>query len=140
MNERSILRKTKYQNERASYKKQESQDTGIRSTVVIRFIEDNQEKFYRMAFGYMKNEQDALDAVHDAVVKILQNRSQVKSPEYFETWAYRILINECLMALRRQKRLSICRRMIHLKTVQTGRESRRNMSICIILWIGFRQN
>lgn len=93
-----------------------------------------------MAFGYMKNEQDALDAVHDAVVKILQNRSQVKSPEYFETWAYRILINECLMALRRQKRLSICRRMIHLKTVQTGRESRRNMSICIILWIGFRQN
>jgi len=105
VNERSILRKTKYQNERASYKKQESQDTGIRSTVVIRFIEDNQEKFYRMAFGYMKNEQDALDAVHDAVVKILQNRSQVKSPEYFETWAYRILINECLMALRRQKKV-----------------------------------
>ena len=59
MNERSILRKTKYQNERADYKKQESQDTGIRSTMVIRFIEDNQEKFYRMAFGYMKNEQDA---------------------------------------------------------------------------------
>lgn len=58
-----------------------------------------------MAFGYMKNEQDALDAVHDAVVKILQNRSQVKSPEYFETWAYRILINECLMALRRQKKV-----------------------------------
>ena len=56
MNERSILRKTKYQNERAGYKKQESQDTGIRSTVVIRFIEDNQEKFYRMAFGFMKNE------------------------------------------------------------------------------------
>jgi len=99
--ERNILRKK----ESRYTEESEPAGGGIRSAAVIRFIEDNQEKFYRMAFGYMKNEQDALDAVHDAVVKILQNRSQVKSPEYFETWAYRILINECLMTLRRQKKV-----------------------------------
>lgn len=76
----------------------------ISSVKVIKFVEENQKKFYRMAFSYMKNEADALDIVHDTVVKILQNCERVKKPEYFETWAYRILINECLMALRKQKK------------------------------------
>ena len=76
----------------------------ISSVKVIKFVEENQKKFYRMAFSYMKNEADALDIVHDTAVKILQNCERVKKPEYFETWAYRILINECLMALRKQKK------------------------------------
>ena len=76
----------------------------ISSVKVIKFVEENQKKFYRMAFSYMKNEADALDIVHDTVVKILQNCERVKKPEYFGTWAYRILINECLMALRKQKK------------------------------------
>lgn len=75
----------------------------ISSVRVIKFIEENQNRLYRMAYGYMKNEQDALDAVHDAIVKILQNKDKIRRGEYFETWAYRILINECLMALRKQK-------------------------------------
>ena len=79
----------------------------VSSVKVIKFIEKNQEKLYRMAFSYMKNEQDALDAVHNAIVKILQNKDKLRRIEYFETWAYRVLINECLMMLRKNKKMVI---------------------------------
>ena len=79
----------------------------VSSVKVIKFIEKNQEKLYRMAFSYMKNEQDALDAVHNAIVKILQNKAKIRRIEYFETWAYRVLINECLMMLRKNKKMVI---------------------------------
>lgn len=104
MNERSILRKTKYQNERADYKKQESQDTGIGQLWWYDLLRIIRRSFIDGIWLY-ENEQDALGCGSWCGHKILQNRSQVKSPEYFETWAYRILINECLMALRRQKKV-----------------------------------
>ena len=68
----------------------------VSSVKVIKFIEKNQEKLYRMAFSYMKNEQDAL-----------QNKDKLRRIEYFETWAYRVLINECLMMLRKNKKMVI---------------------------------
>lgn len=69
----------------------------------IAFLEENQERFYRIAFTYLKNSEDALDAVHNAIVKALQNRQSLRAPEYAETWFYRILINESISLLRVNK-------------------------------------
>ena len=66
-------------------------------------LKANQEKYYRMAYAYVKNREDALDIVHDAIVKALQKVHQVKSPMYLETWFCRILINQCLSFVRRRK-------------------------------------
>lgn len=71
----------------------------------INFFEQNQEKLYRFAFSYLKNREGALDAVHDAIVKALQKRHTLIHAEYFETWFYKILINECLGQLRKNKRV-----------------------------------
>lgn len=71
---------------------------------IVDYIEKNQEKFYRIAFAHVKNREDALDIVHDAVVKALQNYQTLRQPEYMQTWFYRILTNESLSFLRKNRR------------------------------------
>lgn len=67
------------------------------------YLEENQERFYRLAFSYVKNREAALDLVQDAVVKAITNLGSLKKPEYMKTWFYRILVNECLMYLRKNR-------------------------------------
>lgn len=61
-------------------------------------------KLYRMAFLYLGNQQDALDAVDDAVYKGFKNCQTLRQEEFFATWLTRILINTCYNDLRRKKR------------------------------------
>ncbi len=74
-------------------------------TALIQYLEENQERFYRIAFSYAKNRESALDLVQDAVVKAISNIGSLKKQEYLRTWFYRILVNECLMYLRKNKLL-----------------------------------
>ncbi len=70
------------------------------------FVQENQHKFYRLAYSYVKNQDEALDLVQEAVVRALQKLDTLRQPEYIRTWFYRILVNECLTYLRKQKRMS----------------------------------
>ena len=72
---------------------------------LVLYIENNQERFYRLAYTYVKNREDALDIVHDAIVKALQSYGALRNPEYAQTWFYKILINESLAFLRKNRRL-----------------------------------
>lgn len=62
------------------------------------------EKLYRLAFSYVKNEQDAMDVVQDCVYKAMKNASQVKDEKYIKTWLWRILINTAIDVTRRKAR------------------------------------
>lgn len=68
-------------------------------------IKENQEQFYRIAFSYMKNEEDALDALQNAIVKAFQKHTNVRKSQYLKTWFCRVLINECLTLLKRKERI-----------------------------------
>lgn len=70
---------------------------------LVRLIKANKEKYYRVAFTYVKNKEDALDIVHDAIVKALQKINGLHNKEYLETWFYRILINESISFIRKNK-------------------------------------
>lgn len=61
-------------------------------------------KLYRTAYLYLGSEQDALDAVDEAVYKGLVSLKKLRQPEFFETWLIRILINTCKTELTRRKR------------------------------------
>ena len=73
--------------------------------LVISFIKENEEKLYKVAYSYVKNPDTALDLVQDSIIKALQKRHTLKHPEYLKTWFYRILINECLMFIRKNKKI-----------------------------------
>ncbi|MBQ9680642.1 MAG: sigma-70 family RNA polymerase sigma factor [Ruminococcus sp.] len=59
---------------------------------------------YRVSMSMLKNEHDAQDAVHDAILIAYQNRSKLRQEQYFGTWLIRILINRCSKMLKMRKR------------------------------------
>jgi len=71
------------------------------------YILTHQSDFYRLAFSYTKNREDALDVVQESVYKALSNASKLKKPEFLKTWLYRIIINESLNHLKRQKKVMV---------------------------------
>lgn len=72
---------------------------------LIGLIQANKDKYYRVAFTYVKNKEDALDIVHNAIVKALQKIDQLHNKQYLETWFYRILINESISFIRKNKNI-----------------------------------
>lgn len=70
------------------------------------YITAGQEGFYRLAYSYVKNSDAAMDVVQEAVLKALSKLESLRQPEYMKTWFYRILVNESISCLRKNKRIS----------------------------------
>lgn len=68
------------------------------------YIIENQNKFYRLAYSYVQEEQAALDVVQNAICRALESCFGLKNPLALKTWFYRILVNESLQHLRKQKK------------------------------------
>lgn len=64
----------------------------------------NYEKYYRLAYSYVHNEADAQDIVQEGAYRAILNSDSLKKEEYVETWIYRIMINEAISFLRRNKK------------------------------------
>lgn len=63
-----------------------------------------QEKMYRMAFTYVHNEADAVEIVQETFYKAYISIKKLKEPKYFSTWLTKILINNALIFIKKQKR------------------------------------
>ncbi|MEG0439884.1 MAG: sigma-70 family RNA polymerase sigma factor [Solibacillus sp.] len=69
---------------------------------ILQLIANDEDIFYRMAFTYVKNEQDALDVMQDFTYKALKKMHTVKNPEFARTWLVRVLIHSCIDFLRKR--------------------------------------
>lgn len=63
-----------------------------------------QDRLYRIARSYLRNEHDCLDAVSEAILKAWQKQNTLRDEQAFDTWLNRIVIRECVNIQRRQKR------------------------------------
>ena len=68
-----------------------------------RFVERYQRRLYRLAYGYLRNHEDALDAVQEAMVKVFVARRRYRPDSHPFTWASRILANHCIDRLRHRR-------------------------------------
>ena len=68
----------------------------VAQEVLIEYIKENQEKLYKIAYTYTKNQETALDVVQEAITKSLENINKLRNEEYVKTWFYRTLINEAI--------------------------------------------
>lgn len=66
-------------------------------------IQAQTDTLYRISMSMLKNEHDAQDAVHDAILSAFVNRGKLRHEEYFATWLTRILINQCKKQLRHRR-------------------------------------
>src|SRR5437764_7888235 len=58
----------------------------------------------RTARRFLRSEEDARDAVQDAYVSLFKSIGSFESHSQLSTWLQRIVINSCLMRLRRRRR------------------------------------
>jgi RNA polymerase sigma-70 factor (ECF subfamily) len=63
-----------------------------------------QRKVYSVAFGYLRNQEDALDVVQEAFIKVHRYLAKFEGNSSFYTWLYRIVTNLCIDHLRKSKR------------------------------------
>jgi len=66
-------------------------------------IQQIRQRLYRIAYTYIKNEEDAKEIISNTVYKGYKNLSKLKNSEFFETWITSILINECHQVSRKNK-------------------------------------
>ncbi|GLX67336.1 sigma-70 family RNA polymerase sigma factor [Paenibacillus glycanilyticus] len=67
-------------------------------------ISQHKEKMYRIAYSYLKNETDALEAVQEATCRAYMKIHKLKEPDYFGSWLIRILMNYCADEVKKKAR------------------------------------
>lgn len=60
---------------------------------------------YYKALSYVGTKEDALDAIQETAYRAFLAIGQLRQPEYFSTWLFRILIRECYRLLRERDRM-----------------------------------
>ena len=73
----------------------------------VSHILENQNRFYRLAYSYVRNEDAALDVVQNAICRGLEQCFGLKNPDALNTWFYRIVVNEALQYLRKNRREAV---------------------------------
>lgn len=61
--------------------------------------------YYRLAYTYVENEHDAMDALENMIVILYEKMDQLQKPESFYSWSKTILVNECRAILRKRKKV-----------------------------------
>ena len=67
-------------------------------------LTENYERYNRLAYSYMRNEDDALDVVQESAYRAIRDCRKVRNKDYLSTWIYRIVVNTALDMLRRKKK------------------------------------
>lgn len=66
----------------------------------------HKERLLRMAISYLRNEEEALEALQEVTFRAYRSIKKVKHAEYFSTWLIRIMINYCHDQSRKSKRIA----------------------------------
>ena len=76
-----------------------------REEVVQNALIENYEKYYRLAYGLVRSEADALDIVQESAYKAIMKSESLRTEEFVDTWICRIVINEANAFFRKKRDL-----------------------------------
>lgn len=71
----------------------------------IELINKNRTKLYKTAMAILRNDEDACDAIQEALLSSFKNLKALKNKEFFVTWITRILINKCYDIIQKNKKI-----------------------------------
>ncbi len=66
-------------------------------------VERYQGRLFRLALRVLRDEEQARDAVQDAFLKVYRSLDRFEGRSSFYTWVYRLVMNQCLDARRRDR-------------------------------------
>lgn len=75
--------------------------------LLVDYILSNKENYYRLAYSYVRNRDDALDIVHESICKAMASARRPISSQEIKPWFYRIVINTALDFLRKHQSVEL---------------------------------
>lgn len=84
-------------------------------------VTEHKEDFYRLAFSYVKNQEDALDIVQESIKKALISIEAIKDPTSIKSWFYKIVVRTAIDFLRKQKKLTLADNQM-IDSISHGKE------------------
>jgi RNA polymerase sigma factor (sigma-70 family) len=95
--------------------------TGDRQAVV-QILKQLEVSMYRTAYYLLNNEQDALDATQEALLKVYKHLPTYKGDAMIHTWAQRIVTNVCMDMFRKRKKVVLMRADLWREDTKASRE------------------
>lgn len=72
---------------------------------LVELIMDRKEEYYKLAYVYMGNSEDALDALEDMILVLYDNIGKLRNDDKFYSWSKTILVNKCKKMLKDKKKI-----------------------------------
>lgn len=87
--------------------RREGEETSLRDDdeALLEAIGRYRHQMYGIAYAYMRNETDALEAIQETVCRVWLKRRTLRDESYFGTWMIRILINVCMDERRKREKM-----------------------------------
>ncbi len=79
---------------------------------LVQLIMAEKQDYYKLAYVYMKNSEDAMDAMEDMILILYENIGRLKNESSFYSWSKTILVNCCKNSLKKKSKV------IFLETLQ----------------------
>ena len=76
---------------------------------------------FRTAMAFLKNNEEALEAIQEVTFRAYKKRKQLRDIRYVKTWLIRIMINYCNDVLKKSKRLTDDRMLEHKASVDNSK-------------------
>lgn len=73
---------------------------------LLALVMEQQHDYYRLAYTYVGNEHDAMDALENMIIILYEKIEQLQKGEAFYSWSKTILVNECRAILRKRSQVS----------------------------------
>ena len=73
-------------------------------TALAILVEKHKRLVYRLAFQITKNHEDADDVMQDTFLKVYESIHSFRQESAFETWLYRIVVNQAMNLVKRRER------------------------------------
>ncbi|MGE8081044.1 sigma-70 family RNA polymerase sigma factor [Peribacillus loiseleuriae] len=75
--------------------------------LLVTTITEKKENYYRLAFSYVKNKEDALDIIQESIKKALISVDKINDSQSINSWFYKIIVHTALDFLRKQKKVTL---------------------------------
>lgn len=72
---------------------------------LLQLILSQKSSYFRLAYSYMRNEADAMDALEEMIVVLFERIGQLKKEESFYAWSKTILVNQCKRLLKKNNKV-----------------------------------
>lgn len=72
---------------------------------LLSLIMEQKDQYYKLAYVYMNDKEDSLDALEDMIVILYEKIKTLKKLESFYSWSKSILVNVCRKKLKERKKI-----------------------------------